>query len=341
MTEPMLVGPAFCRRYAIRRFRDGGILVDLGTGTYLRLNVSAAEICSILFDSSDLDEASMLVSRRLGVNRELADRAMRKVMDGLDGAGPRREPPGDSRYIADERGGYVLTSNGVPRVQIDADGTSVRLASQDRGLIRAQIFEYLRAVAPKVLFLRSTLVIHGAASRVRDAVRIISGESGAGKTTTARAFHAAGARLFAEDKLVVASSSPLGVYTGGEQAINAWADRWADRLAENPRAEINEPPLRATDCGERIPISEIWFIDGSRRVSDSDEIRPRRLGETDGGLAIMTSLFLGGSTPAAWRAFLLLVGTIAETLPVFEVLMPAGLDRLQVATKRYTENSAS
>jgi len=341
MSAPTLVGPAFRERYAIRRFRDGGVIVDLATGTYVRLNVSAAEICSILSDSRDLDEASILVSRRLAVARGLADRALSDVMQSLGREGPRQQPTGDFRYSPDVRGGYVLTSNGTPRLVIDADGTSVRLALPDQGLVRAQIYEYLRAIAPKLLFLRSKPVIHGAASLVRDGLRVISGESGAGKTTTARAFDAAGASLFAEDMLVVGSVEPLGVHPGGEQGINAWADRWALRLAEDPRAELDEFPLRAGDCGEVVPVAQIWFIDRSRRVPDGDEIRARRLGETEGGLAMMTSLFLGSSAAADWRAFLSLAGTIAEAVPVFEALMPAGLDRLKAAAQRYTENSAS
>ncbi len=341
MSRQILVGAAFRARYAIRRFRDGGILVDLATGTYLHLNVSAANICSILGETEDIELARSELARGWGGADDDAGRMIRDVVEGLGRLGPRREPLGALRYLPAERGGYVLTSNGAPRMLVSADGTSVQLASPRDPLSAAQIYGYLRAIAPKVLFLQSTVVIHGAASRVRDGVRVISGESGAGKTTTARAFDAVGANLFAEDMLVVASTSPLNVYSGGEKVINTWAGRSAEQLGLNSSKEIDASPLRATTLGEQAPVSEIWFIDGSRRRQDRDEILPRRLGETAGALLMMTGMFLGSATPEAWRVFLSLIGSVAETVPLFEASMPAGLDRLQVAAHRYTENSAS
>jgi len=88
-------------------------------------------------------------------------------------------------------------------------------------------------------------------------------------------------------------------------------------------------------------VEEIWFIDGARRAPEAADIRPKRIGETDAALAVMTSLFLGGSSPEAWRGFLSLAGSVAATVPTFEALMPAGIDRLQAAAIRYTVNSAS
>ncbi len=341
MTIPVLVGREFRERYALQRFRDGGVLVDLATGMYLRLNASAVEVCSILTDSDELNVATTLVARQFGLGEQTASEIIRRVMEDLVQMSPRREPPGDYRYLPVKSGDYVLTSAGVPRVIIDRNGLSVRLVASDGPVSSAKIYGYLRAIAPKALFLQSMAVIHGAASHVGSGVRVISGESGAGKTTTARIFDAAGARLFAEDMLIVAATSPLSVYSAGERAINAWAQRFAESLADNPQREIDASLLCRSELGHPIAVSEIWFIDGSRRTQSREDIRPTRLGETDGGLALMTSLFLGSVTPNSWRTFLSVTASIAGTVPLFEALMPKGLDRLQSAARRYMENSAS
>jgi hypothetical protein len=341
VNAPTLVGEAFRRRYAIRRFRDGGVLVDLTTGTYLRLNTSATDVCSALIDSEDFNAASVELVRRFGGSRDAADRAIGDVMNGLSRFGPRREPLGSYRYLPADGGGYILTSNGVARLSVSVDGTSVQLTSPKERLTTAQIFGYLRSVAPKVLFLQSTVVIHGAASRVRNGVRVISGESGAGKTTTARAFGEVGAELLAEDMLVVASASPLRVYGAGEKAIDAWSARSAEELTRDPNQRIDASTLLISEWGEPAPVSEIWFIDGARRGRSGEAILPKRLGETDGALAAMTGLFLGGASPEDWRTFLGLVGEMASSVAIFEALMPSGLDALAAAVKSYTENSAS
>jgi hypothetical protein len=317
------------------------VLVDLSTGTYLRLNVVAAEVCEALGGSDDLRAAAQRLALKLEGGEAAADRAIQEVTTGLRQLGPRREPSGAFRYVPRGSGGYLLMSNGAPRLSISDDGTAVQLVEEHGAPRPAQIYEYLRAIAPKLLFLQSKIVMHGAGSRTASGVRVISGESGAGKTTTARAFHAAGLELFAEDMLVVASISPLCVHDGGEEAITAWARRSSEQLAGSADAVVDASELESATKGRSVPVSNVWFIDGARRQPEGVDIRTRTLGETDGALALMTSLFLGSASPEAWRQFLALAGAVATSMAIEEALMPAGLDRLQSAAKRYTENSAS
>ncbi|HLK91580.1 MAG TPA: PqqD family protein [Polyangia bacterium] len=335
-------GGGFRERYAVHRLRDGGLIVDLVTGTYSRLNASAAEICAVLLEAPDAAASVLRVAQLFACSDDVARSAIADVLAGLARRGPRREPLGSYRYLRDPTGGYLLTSSGRPRIAIDADGAHVRLAApDDDSTSLEQIFAYLRAVAPKALFLQSTLVMHGAANRTRQGVRVISGVSGAGKTTTARAFAASGAELFAEDMLVVASLSPASIFSTGEKTIDDWAEQSAATLIRDRRRQIATSMLGPTNRGAPTPIEEIWFIDGGRRLREAPVLSPRKLGETDGALAIMTSLFLGGASNDAWREFLTIAGALASSVPVFETLMPDGIDRLEAAARRYTESSAS
>jgi hypothetical protein len=341
MTAPPLTGRAFRDRFAIQCLDDGGVLVDLVTGTYLRLNASAAAICEILSEVDDERSGRQRVGEYLGGPDDLAARAIEDVMRGLGGLGPRREPLGAFRYRPLEQGGYVLASAGSPRILIDSRGVSLRLAPAAAESSRGQLVDYLRAVAPKLLFLQSMVVIHASASRTASGVRLISGESGAGKTTTARAFAAAGVPLFAEDMLVVASTSPFAVHGNGEEVINRWAVQSAERLGQSPLAAIDASVLREATAGRSIPVSEVWFIDEKRRVPETAQFTRKRMGPTDGVLSLMRSLFLGGASADEWRHFLSLAGQIARSVPVYEAIVPAGLDGLGAAVRAYTENSAS
>jgi hypothetical protein len=340
MKEAVPVGAAFRERYAFERLGDGGVLVDLATGTYSRLNPVAAEICAVLARTKGVTATVSEVAEILG-STQAAEVAVGGVVDGLRLLGPRREPTGAFRYRPGPEGGYVLLDGEVPSVAISGDGTSISLASSTTSLPATKIFEYARAIAPKLLFLQSTIVMHGAATCVRAGLRVISGESGAGKTTTARAFESTGAELFAEDMLVLASAVPLCVHVGGEEAINAWARGVSEILSRDPGRVVDGRELQKCRLGEPRPVSEVWLVDRARRFETDSAIVPRRLGETDAALAMMTSLFLGGASPQAWRSFLSVARQVAASTPIFDAPMPAGLERLAAAIRRYTENSAS
>ena len=82
-------------------------------------------------------------------------------------------------------------------------------------------------------------------------------------------------------------------------------------------------------------------MDAARRDPNVESIVPERLTETAGALTVMASLFLGSTAPSDWRRFLTMAASIGATVPVSTAVMPAGLDRLRAAARRYTENSAS
>jgi hypothetical protein len=330
---------AFGERFALATFPDGGVVIDLVTGAYARLNLSATRILEALTTSVDLKSAGRLVETRLGMDDKEAARAIEEIVVALETQGQRRDRPDPFRYAsAPDNSGYVLSSNGSPKLWLSSDGLVVRAVSPVQSNV-ALATEYLRAAAPKLLYLQGAAVLHAAACRGTNGLIVFCGDSGAGKTTTARAFSAAGANLFSEDMLVVASVSPLSVHFLGEEAIRKWALGAANDLGRTP--QIDGSALRTAFDGPAAVVTEMWFIAAEQRVEGSNHILPRRLGATDAALAVMSCIFLGATSPSEWRRFLGLASTIATATSIFEARMPLGLDRLTDAAKVYTQNSAS
>src|SRR6201999_4042585 len=91
----------------------------------------------------------------------------------------------------------------------------------------------------------------------------ISGPSGAGKTTTARAAAEAGGVLVSEDKLVLAvRDGSTSVFLEGEQRLNDWVTRAAGELTASGRASC--VGVDAASAGPSAPLRALLFIDAGR-----------------------------------------------------------------------------
>ena len=282
----------FRDRYAVQRFKDGGIVIDLSTGDYVRLKAKAGIICDLLVESDEASSAVAEAAKQLGITGEEAARAIETVVSGLANPAPRRDPVGAFHYSpAIDGTGYLLSSRGLPRLWVSLDGSNVR-AIPNGPTSAAQLYEYVRAVAPKLLFLQGATVMHGAGCVTNERLRAFCGESGAGKTTTARAFGAAGGNVISEDLLLLASASPLTVYVNGEKVLHGWARTMAERLGRTRSEEVSAVGAREALSGERIPVKEIWLVDAERRHL-GEGIHPRALPITDAAVRLMSSLFLG------------------------------------------------
>ena len=256
--------PNFREHFALATFSDGGIVIDLQSGTYARLNRSATAICQLLILTDDPQSARALVAEQLHLDHSDAARAVDELVEALRIPGPRRIRPDPFTYAAaPDGGGYVLSDNGRPQLWISMDGLTVRRASTDQSG-GALTFDYLRVIAPRLLFLQGAAVLHSAACYASNGVVAFCGDSGAGKTTTARAFDAVGSRLLAEDMLVISTRSPLTVHVGGEQAIRRWASEEADKLIGT--SQIEASGLKTAFDGPPVAIAEMWFIAADRRA---------------------------------------------------------------------------
>ncbi len=327
----------FRDRYALRTFPEGGIIVDLETGAYSRTNRSATAICAAILKNGSSPEVQIAAELRTDV--ETAKGLVRQVIDGLAAEGPRRVRPDPFIYaLAPDSRGYLLLANGAPKLSITRDGQVVS-AAVPPVLDETHLYDYLRALAPRLAFLRGRSVIHGAACVLPSTTIAICGDSGAGKTTTARSFRTAGGRVIAEDMLVVDSTSPLSVKVGGEAAIQEWAADTAQRLRQNGRSDT--AALEAAWDGDSTAVQQLWFIAAEERLPHEERIVHDQLEPIDATLTAMASLFLGGTSPDQWRRFLDLSAAIAESVLVFHTRVPSGVEPLARAAAAYIRSSAS
>ena len=144
---PANPGSSFADRYALLGLDDGGVLVDLASGAYLALNISAAAVCAALAVTTDPSVVVAEVCRRLHIGPDEASRAVAEVRQSLETHAPRNGYAGAFRYErAPKSAGYVLIHEERVRLEIADDGSLVEIAT---GGTQAQIYEYLRAAAPR------------------------------------------------------------------------------------------------------------------------------------------------------------------------------------------------
>ena len=333
-----LSGASFGDRYALETIEGGGVLVDLVSGAYFSLNATAARACAALSRCPNLAIATAALAREMSLSDDEAGRIVQAVTAGLGQDGNRADPIGPFRYRR-TGDGYTLDHDGQASLRLDERGASLELLVAPSALT-FPLLDYVRAVVPKILFLRNAVVVHGAACEIDGALTAFCGISHAGKTTTARAFGAAGAPVVAEDLLLLDSTSPdVAVYTGGERAAHAWAEHVTAELARGAETRVSCDDLASALSGPTLPISRIWFMDERRRRGT--EFSTRRLGPAEGLLPLMSATFLGGDDAPSWRRYLHVNRGIAERVGMWEVWAPDGVGVLAKAAQTALERPTS
>jgi hypothetical protein len=333
------VEPHFFREnYALAEFADGGVLVDLGSGAYFHMNRSAVEVLRALQSASDRASAAELLRASLGLRAEEALAVINGFVSGLATPPPRQSPRERFTY-AKGGNGYDVLFRDHPVLFIAADGSSVSVPSALDDDV-PPLADRLKAATPKILFLQGVPLLHASACLSERGLIAFSGLSGAGKTTTGRAFAAGGRRLVSEDILVLTRSSPFEAFADGEAAAHAWAAELAEAITRDgaARADCGELAARVTR-GPTLPVERILFLDRDRRAGDS--IETRRLAPSEALLAIMTSNFLAAADRQAWRRYLAEWSGVASGVPVFEATVPPDLRRLSAAALDYRDSATS
>jgi hypothetical protein len=330
---------SFADRYLVKAFPSGGVVVDLETGNYFQVDASAAIACAALVEG-DRASAAREIARTLDLTPEHAARFIADTRAALDSAPVRGTPTGPYHFHPDENGhGHGLWHAGKRVLAVTEPDLTVSVVP-GQGVEASPLLEfYVRAVAPKIMFTRGLSVLHASACGLDGTLIAFAGQSGAGKTTTVRAFVQNGAQPISEDLLVLKPDTPRpAVAIGGEARAHAWAKQAAERLAAGASA-VSSVELATTADGPAMPLGEILFVDAGRRAGA--DLDARRLSDVEGLLALLANDFLGASSREAWRQFVASAVALSAAVKLFEVTTPLGVAALGPAAARYMSSWTS
>jgi hypothetical protein len=334
---PAIDPDAFRARFVLASFPDGGIVLDLATGSYARLNLTALTMLEELARAATEQGAADAAAARLHISPALALRDMQGLVTDLLGSGVRNESPDSFQYRPAPDGGYDLWHGDLRALHADPTGRRLTLGAPLASL-RARVVEYVSDIAPKLMFLQGVTVVHGSSCGRDGRLLAFCGKSRAGKTTTARTFARHGASLVSEDLLVFAPDESPAVFLGGERIVANWYRQAAERLAAAPADAVDAAPLGEAARGATIPLCSIWFLDARRR---GHGLNLTRLGGPDALALLLSNAFLGAREPALWREHLARMRAFVLAVTACEASVPDGIDELDAAIARYTTNSAS
>jgi hypothetical protein len=305
---------------------DGALLLNLASGVLFQLNGSAAFVWAATLAGKDAPAIAGAFGRRYGVpaERAAADVAAARAMD-------LRQPAGYPPLAAEfnyERStdGYLFSFRGAPALVVDHAGDTITRPPGGAPLPGRLEF-LLQAIVPKVVALRGGVVMHASAVLGPDrAATGISGPSGAGKTTTARAAAEAGGVLVSEDKLVMAvRDGQTSVFLDGERRLNDWVARAAAELTASGRASC--AGVDAASEGDSAPLRALLFIDAGQRTGTEIALSP--FDATSAAARVFHNTFYGSDRAADWRGVLHNCARVGASVAAFAATMPAGVPALR------------
>jgi hypothetical protein len=330
-------GSGFAERFAFAALGDGGVVLDRATGTFHKLNASAAALLA------GVDEADDAVAARLGVgaDRVRADRAA--LIDALvtaegwtaahglvarasnagfpfaaaapsdpaSGAPSLGNPPygqisGAPPHTPAVAAAFALVWDGVPIATVSADGRTIDAVG---GPVERRI------AVPHALALRGIAVLHASAVLTDRGIVAFVGPGGIGKTTLARAIGG----VIAEDLLVIRDTAAR---MDAEFLIDAWAD------GTDTAFELEDGPA--------APVAAIHLVEGRA----GREFRSERLDPRDAAGRLLTNAFAEIGTPAVWDVAFACAVKLAGAVPVFDTTLPDGLEGLEGALAAWDWRSA-
>jgi hypothetical protein len=311
--------------YALEKFSSGGLLLDLQSGGFFTLNESATFIWASWLEGVPVTK----IAEALAANHDLPPAAARDDVTRTLKIEPKDAntlpPPGEFLYQRSTKG-YVFSRGGKPLLTIDESGDSIEL-NKSAAMGSIDIRSVLQAISPKLIALRGDFVLHASGVVLDGAIVAFSGESGAGKTTTARALVRAGASPFCEDKLIVREVEGRAEgLIDAEERIWLWTEATAGELATGSRASCLGLDGRRND--QWIPLREIGLIDVTRRAGKS--MSATTLTPVESASSIFRNAFYGSDVRADWKRQLQDAAAVARATRAYDLIMPNGTAALDV-----------
>lgn len=331
--------------FAVVGFSDGGLLLHLGSGDFFALDPGGASLWQAVLESGTAAEAVSAVSR----TKNLAGQAARVAVERLvrQGLQLNAEPPANIHRFEDD--GRCLSLLRAGQVVLTFDRSRLLLTSGPALLERladdGDIEDALRIVVPKILGAWFPLALHASAVEHNGTAFLFSGDSGSGKTTTARLVveELTETRLMAEDVSLIATvAGQAYLVEGAEGVIHAWMEQTAATLARCTGMPVDAASFRAAldDCSGRLPVHRITFLDRARR----NGLTWRLVSLTHA--AALQRLFLHNfpcsAAPVVLRQQLASLRQLASTLDIKEAdAIPEGLANLRRAIRAQSETIMS
>lgn len=312
----------------------GGLLLDARTGALVSLNASALEIWTAKLGG---EPAESIVDRlTLKIGQESARKFVSEALGFEAKASSRFARPGPFSYRFEDGKG-VVSLDGHERMLIDPGAETVRLL--DATCDEATFKVLLRATLTRLIPLLGFQLLHGSAVKGPRGLIAFVGESGAGKTTTARCLaQVMGAPIAAEDKLVfVGGQDESLVAVGCEYLIEDWIQSCAEGF-NSGASEFETGPLMAIKQCARASMGEINVIDVSRREPGMQHLRRTWSGVVGGAALLLNHFFHADPAFGAVSRALSLCSKLSLRPGVFAMSVPSGLADLRMALQAYSRN---
>lgn len=206
------------------------------------------------------------------------------------------------------------------------------------GAVRLDV---LGRVLPAALHAAGTLCLHGSAVAVGESGIAFLAPKHHGKSTLAHAMAAAGARL-ASDDVVPVTPGPPALMAPGVPSVRLWSDALAElapelhRGAELPRTKHALDPLPPSRLLQaEVPLEAIYLLRPRAASEGEPALRRGRLAPLAATLEILQETKLGALLGKGEAALLLdRVGTLAQTVPVYELELTRGWRQLARAVEQ-------
>jgi hypothetical protein len=308
--------------HALVKFDAGGLLLDLQSGGLFQLNESATFVWERWLAEMTLPEIASALAETYSIAAEMAEEHVAAAL-----ATKTIGPPPPTEFVYERSANrYIFSRGDQPILAIDERDGSIALAGPQND--KADLRNVLLAVAPKLLALRGHYVLHASAVILDGEVSAFCGESGAGKTTTARALAHAGAPLVCEDKLVVRTRGErVEAVPGIEMELLRWSQAAAESLAIG--AGTFCPDLDRVNRERPLVVRELGLIDAMRRAGE--EVVAIPLTPLAGASGIFRNAFYGSDVSHDWERQLKWASEIAHRIVTYDLTMPAGTARLAAA----------